>query len=161
MKLARSRNLIHLIPIRLEAVDSEGFDVHRRVTVPGYRWSQQASITDTAMPKKSIYRQPGAQHFQLVHRSQRDPLIHDPEASQHVLKPFERENIRKVLRTTISLMQWQLAQFHLCEREGPEKTSKKPYLQKKCGVRRAEPILVRQPCTTSFTMIRITIICSI
>lgn len=105
MKLARSRNLIHLIPIRLEAVDSEGFDLHRRVTVPGYRWSQQASITDTPMPKKSIYRQPGAQHFQLVHRSQRDPLIHDPEASQHVLKPFERENVRKVLRTTISLMQ--------------------------------------------------------
>ena len=48
-------------------------------------------------PKKSIYRQSGAQHFQLVHRSQRDPLIHDPDASQHVLKPFHRENdIKKV-----------------------------------------------------------------
>ncbi|KAF5352440.1 hypothetical protein D9756_005840 [Leucocoprinus leucothites] len=46
-------------------------------------------------PKKSIFRQPGAKHFQLVHRSQRDPLIHDPEASQHVLKPFERENVKK------------------------------------------------------------------
>ncbi|KAJ8480699.1 hypothetical protein ONZ51_g6472 [Trametes cubensis] len=39
------------------------------------------------MPPKSIFRQPGAQHFQVVHRSQRDPLIHDPEASKHVLKP--------------------------------------------------------------------------
>ncbi|KAM6498613.1 Low temperature viability domain containing protein [Amanita muscaria] len=46
-------------------------------------------------PKKSIFRQPGAKHFQLVHRSQRDPLIHDPDANQHVLKPFERENIKK------------------------------------------------------------------
>ncbi|GJE86246.1 LTV domain-containing protein [Phanerochaete sordida] len=44
---------------------------------------------------KSIFRQPGAKHFQLVHRSQRDPLIHDPEASQHVLKAVERGNERK------------------------------------------------------------------
>ncbi|KIM47584.1 hypothetical protein M413DRAFT_439249 [Hebeloma cylindrosporum] len=44
---------------------------------------------------KSIFRQPGAQHFQLVHRSQRDPLINDPNASAHVLKPFERDNVKK------------------------------------------------------------------
>ncbi|KAF9654153.1 LTV-domain-containing protein [Thelephora ganbajun] len=44
------------------------------------------------MPPKSIFRQPGARHFQLVHRSQRDPLIHDPDASKHVLKEFERDN---------------------------------------------------------------------
>ena len=48
------------------------------------------------MPPKSIFRQPGAKHFQVVHRSQRDPLIHDPEASKHVLKEFERGNARKV-----------------------------------------------------------------
>ena len=48
------------------------------------------------MPRKSIYRQPGARTYQLVHRSQRDPLIHDPDAPQHVLKEFERENVRKV-----------------------------------------------------------------
>ncbi|TFK41914.1 Low temperature viability protein-domain-containing protein [Crucibulum laeve] len=47
------------------------------------------------MPPKSIFRQPGAKHFQLVHRSQRDPLIHDPDASAHVLKPFERDNAKK------------------------------------------------------------------
>ncbi|KAF8899168.1 LTV-domain-containing protein [Infundibulicybe gibba] len=47
------------------------------------------------MPPKSIFRQPGAKHFQLVHRSQRDPLIHDPDANQQVLKPFERENSKK------------------------------------------------------------------
>ncbi|KAF9486523.1 Low temperature viability protein [Pholiota conissans] len=47
------------------------------------------------MPPKSIFRQPGATHFQLVHRSQRDPLINDPDASKHVLKPFERENTKK------------------------------------------------------------------
>ncbi|KAF8167443.1 LTV-domain-containing protein [Crassisporium funariophilum] len=47
------------------------------------------------MPAKSIFRQPGAQHFQLVHRSQRDPLINDPDASSHVLKHFERDNTKK------------------------------------------------------------------
>ncbi|KAI9511721.1 LTV-domain-containing protein [Russula earlei] len=47
------------------------------------------------MPSKSIFRRPGAQHFQLVHRSQRDPLINDPDASQHVLKPIVRENTKK------------------------------------------------------------------
>ncbi|KAH8997431.1 LTV-domain-containing protein [Lactarius akahatsu] len=47
------------------------------------------------MSSKSIFRQPGAQHFQLVHRSQRDPLINDPDASQHVLKPVVRENAKK------------------------------------------------------------------
>ncbi|OJA15960.1 putative protein 45 [Rhizopogon vesiculosus] len=47
------------------------------------------------MPPKSIFRQPGAKHFQLVHRSQRDPLIHDPDASQHVLKAFVRGNDKK------------------------------------------------------------------
>ncbi|KAL7285608.1 hypothetical protein ACG7TL_000712 [Trametes sanguinea] len=47
-----------------------------------------------AMPPKSIFRQPGAQHFQVVHRSQRDPLIHDPEASKHVLKPVQRSNLK-------------------------------------------------------------------
>ncbi|KAF8273015.1 LTV-domain-containing protein [Lactarius quietus] len=47
------------------------------------------------MPSKSIFRQPGAQHFQVVHRSQRDPLINDPDASQHVLKPVVRENAKK------------------------------------------------------------------
>ncbi|RPD82109.1 LTV-domain-containing protein [Lentinus tigrinus ALCF2SS1-7] len=47
------------------------------------------------MPPKSIFRQPGAQHFQVVHRSQRDPLIHDPEANKHVLKPVVRGNLVK------------------------------------------------------------------
>ncbi|PVF99862.1 Low temperature viability protein [Serendipita vermifera] len=46
------------------------------------------------MPTKSIFRQPGVKNFQLVHRSQRDPLIHDPEASEHVLKEFERKNVK-------------------------------------------------------------------
>ncbi|KAF8807956.1 LTV-domain-containing protein [Phlegmacium glaucopus] len=47
------------------------------------------------MPPKPLFRQPGATHFQLVHRSQRDPLINDPDASRHVLKPFTRENTKK------------------------------------------------------------------
>ncbi|KIK70504.1 hypothetical protein GYMLUDRAFT_277183 [Collybiopsis luxurians FD-317 M1] len=44
-----------------------------------------------APKSKSIFRQPGARHFQVVHRSQRDPLIHDPDASQHVLKEISRQ----------------------------------------------------------------------
>ncbi|KAI3622310.1 cytoplasmic protein [Moniliophthora roreri] len=47
------------------------------------------------MPPKSIFRQPGARHFQLVHRSQRDPLYHDPDASKHVLKEIVREDGKK------------------------------------------------------------------
>lgn len=42
------------------------------------------------MPPKSIWRSKDAQHFTLVHRSQRDPLIHDPEASSRVLAPTQR-----------------------------------------------------------------------
>lgn len=45
-----------------------------------------------APTKKSIYRQPGSQHFQLVHRSVRDPLINDPAASKQVFKPVGRAN---------------------------------------------------------------------
>lgn len=56
------------------------------------------------MPQKSIFRQPGAKHFQLVHRSQRDPLIHDPDASQHVLKEFERGNVKKVRETLFAIL---------------------------------------------------------
>lgn len=46
------------------------------------------------MPRKSksLFRAPDAQHFQLVHRSQRDPLAHDADASQRVFKPVERIN---------------------------------------------------------------------
>lgn len=59
-------------------------------------WSRVQNLT-LDMPPKSIFRQPGAQHFQVVHRSQRDPLINDPDASQHVLKPVVRENAKKVI----------------------------------------------------------------
>ncbi|GAA6017254.1 hypothetical protein JCM10207_003662 [Rhodosporidiobolus poonsookiae] len=38
----------------------------------------------------SIWRRPGTRTFQLVHRSQRDPLINDPTASDRVLKAVER-----------------------------------------------------------------------
>ncbi|CAE6469194.1 unnamed protein product [Rhizoctonia solani] len=57
------------------------------------------------MAPKSIWRQPGTQHFQLVHRSQRDPLIHNPEASAHVLKGFERENLLRKGKTRADLEQ--------------------------------------------------------
>ncbi|KAM0789085.1 hypothetical protein ACM66B_003145 [Microbotryomycetes sp. NB124-2] len=33
----------------------------------------------------SLWRRPGTRTFKLVHRSQRDPLIHDPDASDRVL----------------------------------------------------------------------------
>ncbi|PWN33208.1 uncharacterized protein FA14DRAFT_109692, partial [Meira miltonrushii] len=41
---------------------------------------------------KSIWRGPNAQHFTLVHRSQQDPLLHDAEASDRVLKSTPRRN---------------------------------------------------------------------
>lgn len=45
------------------------------------------------MPRKDPFKQPGAVKFQLVHRSQRDPLIHDPEASQNILKPIGEKKV--------------------------------------------------------------------
>ncbi|KAL7425169.1 Protein ltv1 [Cryptotrichosporon argae] len=53
-------------------------------------------------PRKSIYRNPGAQHFQLVHRSVRDPLINDPDASQQVFKPIERANDARKTGVTLA-----------------------------------------------------------
>lgn len=44
------------------------------------------------MPSKSIWRGPNAQHFTLVHRSQQDPLLHDAEASNRVLKSTPKRN---------------------------------------------------------------------
>ncbi|KAJ6486157.1 hypothetical protein C8R47DRAFT_530909 [Mycena vitilis] len=47
------------------------------------------------MPRKSIFCQPGTQHFQLVHRSQRDPPIHAlTRVCKYVLKPWS-ETTRK------------------------------------------------------------------
>ncbi|WAQ83091.1 hypothetical protein PtA15_3A458 [Puccinia triticina] len=44
------------------------------------------------MPPPSVFRGPDAQHYALVHRSQRDPLLNDPDASAHVLHPVQRQN---------------------------------------------------------------------
>ncbi|KAG9035573.1 hypothetical protein FRB95_011117 [Tulasnella sp. JGI-2019a] len=58
------------------------------------------------MAPKDIFKGPGAQKFQLVYRSQRDPLIHDAEASQQILKPLEsrkgktRADLETVLNPT-------------------------------------------------------------
>ncbi|BGP15335.1 hypothetical protein JCM10213_005265 [Rhodosporidiobolus nylandii] len=38
----------------------------------------------------SIWRRPGTRTFQLVHRSQRDPLINDPDAPDRVLKSVDK-----------------------------------------------------------------------
>ncbi|EGG08785.1 uncharacterized protein MELLADRAFT_84321 [Melampsora larici-populina 98AG31] len=44
------------------------------------------------MAPKSIFRGPDAKHYAVVHRSQRDPLINDPEAGDRVLYEVERPN---------------------------------------------------------------------
>lgn len=63
---------------------------------PGHHFVNSPPDESTMPPKKSIFRRDGAQHFQLVHRSQRDPLINDPDAGARVLKPVGRANDRKV-----------------------------------------------------------------
>lgn len=40
--------------------------------------------------KKSIFRGPDVQHFQVLHRSLRDPLSNDPDAPQHVLSQVQK-----------------------------------------------------------------------
>jgi hypothetical protein len=107
------------------------------------------------MPPKPLFRQPGAKHFQLVHRSQRDPLINDSDASRHVLKPFTRENTKKVL--------FILSPFffgpHLLARENLEPISKKFYHLRIFPVVREK--LVKLPCTASILMIQNMITCNI
>ncbi|KAH7107124.1 Low temperature viability protein [Auriculariales sp. MPI-PUGE-AT-0066] len=61
------------------------------------------------MPPKSIFRRPGAKHYQLVHRSQRDPLAHDPDASPHVLRAFERDNVARKAGRSLSELENELA----------------------------------------------------
>ncbi|GAA5845093.1 hypothetical protein JCM9279_005431 [Rhodotorula babjevae] len=43
----------------------------------------------------SLWKRPGTKTFQLVHRSQRDPLINDPSASDRVLKLVDKRQKRK------------------------------------------------------------------
>lgn len=40
----------------------------------------------------SLWRRPGTKTYTLVHRSQRDPLINDPTASERVLKLVDKSN---------------------------------------------------------------------
>ncbi|BFZ59340.1 Protein ltv1 [Saitoella coloradoensis] len=47
------------------------------------------------MGKKGFINKKTAQTFQLVHRSQRDPLIHDEDASAMVFKPLDAPNVKK------------------------------------------------------------------
>ncbi|KAL7413669.1 Low temperature viability protein-domain-containing protein [Mrakia frigida] len=55
-----------------------------------------------APKSKSLFRQPGVQHYQLVHRSQRDPLINDPDAGGRVLKSLENPNRKGKTRAEIA-----------------------------------------------------------
>lgn len=55
-----------------------------------------------APKSKSIWRDPSAQHFQVVHRSQRDPLINDQDAGSHVLKQFTPKHSTTSTTTTTS-----------------------------------------------------------
>ncbi|EPQ29111.1 uncharacterized protein PFL1_03399 [Pseudozyma flocculosa PF-1] len=50
---------------------------------------------------KSAFRSDKAQHFQVVHRSQRDPLINDPDAGQHVLKAVNAPNSKGKTRAQL------------------------------------------------------------
>lgn len=63
------------------------------VDAPALHHEEQASMPAKSKTK-SIWRQPDAQHFQVVHRSQRDPLIHDADAPSRVLKPSQPRNAR-------------------------------------------------------------------
>ena len=51
----------------------------------------------------SLWRKPGTKTFQLVHRSQRDPLINDPEASDRVLKEISKPQVKITLSLCLSL----------------------------------------------------------
>lgn len=48
------------------------------------------------MPKKPFIDRKTAKHYNVVHRSQRDPLINDAEASSRVLQEVVPRNLIKV-----------------------------------------------------------------
>ncbi|KAL7748908.1 Protein ltv1 [Sorochytrium milnesiophthora] len=63
---------------------------------PNHR--NNANPDRVAMPKKQFIDRKQARHYQVVHRSQRDPLISQEDASQYVLKPVPPSgNLRKLL----------------------------------------------------------------
>lgn len=80
---ATATEMVATVPELLELAGSKYWQQSYEVT-------GVTSVTLSIMAPKSIFRQPGAKHFQLVHRSQRDPLIHDPDASQRVLKEIKK-----------------------------------------------------------------------
>ena len=45
----------------------------------------------------SLWRRPGTKTYTLVHRSQRDPLINDPNATDRVLKLVDKSNRVRLL----------------------------------------------------------------
>ena len=117
-----------------------------------------AYVTHTLplMPKP-LFRQPGVQHFQLVHRSQRDPLINDPDASRHVLKPFTRENTKKVLFCLFSLFIFSSPKF--LTRGNLEPILKKIYHLRTFPMTQEK--LVKLHCTASTLMIQSMTTCNI
>ena len=109
------------------------------------------------MPSKSIFRQPGAQHFQLVHRSQRDPLINDPDASQHVLKPVVRENAKKVIHLQNDLL-YQLVTHST--RASREQIWRHLFPHQTQFSRLGDLVSAKPPSTGSTLMTQITITCN-
>lgn len=137
----------------------------------GARWCQLTRANGTSrcrfghvckvslpMPSKSIFRQPGAQHFQLVHRSQRDPLINDPDASQHVLKPVVRENAKKVIHLqNVPLFQLVTPST----RASPEQIWRNLFLHQISCLRLDDLKSVKPPSTGSTLMIQSMTTCNI
>lgn len=63
------------------------------------------------MGKKPFIDRKQAKHYHVVHRSQRDPLIHDADASDRVLKEVIPPNMLKVrIQSTHPLYQHSLIQ---------------------------------------------------
>lgn len=107
-------------------------------------------------PKGSIFRGPNAQHFQLVHRSQQDPLINDPEASQRVLKPMGRGNDSRKVGIAYGLMLCIMANCCHGRPKSLLPNSKRLLINPKF-----EPTKVKRHSTVSHTTTLRTIICSI
>ena len=120
------------------------------------------------MAPKSIFRQPGARHFQLVHRSQRDPLINDPEASQHVLKPIIKVRLRFVVLFVPLCFFWEatvdmgnISLLLLLYRASQERTWKEALCHLTLNMIESEKISVKPHFMVSTMTIRTMTICNI
>lgn len=78
---------------------------------------------------KSFFKREGVKHYQLVHRSLRDPLINDAESSAHVLKEVDHSQPSKRVSSLLSLYIFSYTSMLTCLSNSKKKKSNQDSFQ--------------------------------